>query len=145
MLFLFLENHKITDVQIHNEVLQMLSTTFLGIKMKNPTKLASGILGVNSASLIRVAKEGAGAVTMKSVGPREREGHNNPTVIDLVNGSKLNAVGLLLPGYRNMDEEMEELKVLKKMGVPLIGSVYGTVAAEFREVAEWMAKHKPDA
>jgi len=123
----------------------MLSTTFCKMKMKNPTRLASGVLGVNAASLIRVAKEGAGAVTMKSVGPREREGHNNPTVIDLENGSMLNAVGLPTPGYRNMDEEMEELKVLKKMGVPLIGSVYGTVAAEFREVAEWMAKHKPDA
>ena len=123
----------------------MLSTTFLGMKMKNPTRLASGILGVNAASLIRVAKEGAGAVTMKSVGPREREGHKNPTVIDLENGSMLNAVGLPTPGYNNMGEEMEELQVLKKMGVPLIGSLYGTVAAEFREVAEWMALYKPDA
>ena len=123
----------------------MLSTTFLGMKMKNPTRLASGILGVNAASLIRVAKEGAGAVTMKSVGPREREGHKNPTVIDLENGSMLNAVGLPTPGYNNMGEEMEELQVLKKMGVPLIGSLYGTVAAEFKEVAEWMALYKPDA
>ena len=123
----------------------MLSTTFCKIKMKNPTRLASGVLGVNAASLIRVAREGAGAVTLKSVGPKEREGHSNPTVIDLENGSMLNAVGLPTPGYKNMDEEMHELKALKKLGVPLIGSLYGTVAPEFREVAEWMAQHKPDA
>ena len=112
--------------------------------MKNPTRLASGILGVNAGQLLRVAREGAGAVTTKSLGPRERQGHNNPTVIEWEHGL-LNAVGLPTPGYRNSDEEFEELKALKKLGVPLIASVYGTKWEEFAEVAEYVAQKKPEA
>ncbi|MBI2597932.1 MAG: dihydroorotate dehydrogenase [Candidatus Diapherotrites archaeon] len=122
----------------------MLKVDFCGIRLKNPTRLASGILGVTAQSLIRVARSGAGAVTMKSVGPKEREGHNNPTVIDLECGL-LNAVGLPTPGYKNMEEEMEELKELKKLDVPLIGSVYGTTVGEFVEVAQWLCDHRPSA
>src|SRR3989344_248826 len=122
----------------------MLETSFCGAQMKNPTRLASGILGVNAGQLLRVAREGAGAVTTKSLGPRERQGHNNPTVIEWEHGL-LNAVGLPTPGYRNSDEEFEELKALKKLGVPLIASVYGTKWEEFAEVAEYVAGKKPEA
>ena len=97
----------------------MLNVDFCGVKMKNPTRLASGVLGVTASSLIRVAKSGAGAVTMKSVGPIERTGHNNPTVIDLEFGL-LNAVGLPSPGYKNMDEEMHE-DCNKMMGIDMMG------------------------
>ncbi len=112
--------------------------------MKNPTRLASGILGVNAGQLIRVAKEGAGAVTMKSIGPREHEGHKNPTVIEWEHGL-INAVGLPTPGYKNCDDEFEELKELKKIKVPLIASIYGTKWEEFIEVAQYVASKKPDA
>lgn len=122
----------------------MLSVDFCGIKMRNPTRLASGILGVTASSLLRVAKSGAGAVTMKSVGPRERFGHNNPTVVDIDCGM-LNAVGLPTPGYKNMEDEMAELLELKKIGVPLIASLYGAKIGEFAEVAAWLAEHRPDA
>ena len=49
------------------------------------------------------------------------------------------------PGYENMDQEMKELQQLKKLGVPLIGSVYGTDEKEFAKVASWMAEKKPAA
>ncbi len=122
----------------------MLETEFCGARLKNVTRLASGIMGVNAGQLIRVAKEGAGAVTMKSIGPRERQGHKNPTCIEWEHGL-LNAVGLPTPGYRNYDEEFEELKALKKINVPLIASVYGSKWEEFREVAAYVAEKKPDA
>ncbi len=99
-------------------------------------------MGVNAGQLIRVAREGAGAVTMKSIGPRERIGHKNPTVVEWEHGL-LNAVGLPTPGYRNYDEEFEELKELKKHGVPLIASVYGSKWEEFAEVARYAAEKKP--
>jgi dihydroorotate dehydrogenase (NAD+) catalytic subunit len=121
----------------------MLKTTLCGIEMQNPTRLASGILGVNAAQLIRVALEGAGAVTMKSIGPRERFGHKNPTVIEWEHGL-LNAVGLPTPGYKNYDEEFEELKELKKTNTPLIASIYGTKWEEFAEVAQYVAEKKPE-
>jgi len=121
----------------------MLETEFCGVRLKNPTRLASGILGVNAGQLLRVAREGAGAVTMKSIGPRERIGHNNPTVIEWEHGL-LNAVGLPTPGYKNYDEEFEELKGLKKIGVPLIASIYGSKWEEFSEVARYVVEKKPD-
>lgn len=122
----------------------MLEVNFCGVKMRNPTRLASGVLGVTASSLIRVAKCGAGAVTMKSVGPSERDGYNNPAVVD-IEGGLLNAVGLPSPGYKNMEEEMRELRELEKIGVPLFGSVYGSNAGEFAQVAAWLALHKPAA
>lgn len=124
-------------------MIHVLGTTFCGVNLKNPTRLASGIMGVNAGQLIRVGKEGAGAVTMKSIGPRERAGHKNPTCIEWEHGL-LNAVGLPTPGYKNYDEEFEELKELKKIGVPLIASIYGSKWEEFREVAEYVAQKKPE-
>ena len=48
-----------------------------GIKLDNPTILAAGIMGTTGASLARIAKEGAGAVVTKSIGPEPKEGRNN--------------------------------------------------------------------
>lgn len=121
----------------------MLPTRFCGLRLTNPTRLASGVMGVNAGQLIRVGREGAGAVTMKSIGPKERLGHKNPNVIEWEHGL-LNAVGLPTPGYLNYDEEFEELKELKKIGVPLIASLYGLKWDEFATVAEYVASKKPD-
>ncbi len=121
----------------------MLNSVFCGVEFENPTRLASGIMGVNAGQLIRVAKAGAGAVTTKSIGPKERTGHKNPTVVEWNHGL-LNAVGLPTPGFRNYDEEFEELKELKKIGAPLIASIYGSKWDEFAQVAEYVAQKKPE-
>lgn len=119
-----------------------LKTDFAGIELQNPTVLASGILGTNFALMQRIAKEGgAGAVTMKSIGPLERAGHANPSVVEWEHGL-LNAVGLPSPGYGNMAEEWAELE---KREFPLIASIYGASAEEFSLVAKNVALHRPDA
>ena len=116
----------------------MLETNFAGMKMKNPTVLASGILGTGAELLIRVIKEGgAGAVTMKSIGPREKDGNANPTVLAWEHGV-INAVGLPTPGYKNMEEE---LKTLAESKLPIIASIYGNSVEEYAEVASAVAKH----
>lgn len=120
----------------------MLKTNFAGIKMENPTVLASGILGTGAKIMARVVKEGgAGAVTMKSIGPEERMGHANPSVIAWEHGL-LNAVGLPSPGYQNMEEEWSELSA---RDFPLIASIYGASVEEFATVAKNVALKKPDA
>jgi len=122
--------------------LSFLGTDFAGLKLRNPTVLASGILGTNFEILKRVfAEGGAGAVTMKSIGPEERAGHANPSVIELEHGL-LNAVGLPSPGFQNMAEEWKELEGRK---FPLIASIYGASAEEFATVAREVALHKPEA
>ncbi len=120
----------------------MLETEFLGMKMPNPTVLASGILGTNAEIMRRVVKEGgAGAVTMKSIGPEEMMGHANPSVIEWEHGL-LNAVGLPSPGCESMEEEWKELE---KRDFPLIASIYGASVEEFARVAKSVSLKKPDA
>ncbi len=112
-----------------------------GLKLKNPTILASGILGNVGSSLKRVAQHGAGAVVTKSIGSQAREGHKNPSVIKLEYGY-LNAIGLANPGIRDFGEEV---KNAKEGGVPVIGSVYGFSVREFAGVAETMESYGVDA
>ena len=86
-----------------------MAVQFLGKTLNNPMVLASGVLGNSMDILERVHESGCGLVTMKSIGPEPRDGHKNPTVIDLGSGM-INAVGLPTPGYLNMDNEWESLE-----------------------------------
>ena len=77
---------------------------------------------------------------MKSIGPAPRDGHHNPTVIDLGQGM-INAVGLPTPGYLNMDREWAQLKDRK---FPINASIYGGSVEEFVRVAAFVAEQGPD-
>lgn len=122
-----------------------LSVDLCGIKLSNPTILPSGILGTTKALLKRVAENGAGAVTIKSVSVEAREGHKNPTVIPLFipksesKGGKggllgmMNAVGYSNPG---VEDAVKEFINLHEVGIPVIASVVGTEAKDFARVAE---------
>ena len=117
-----------------------MSIRFLQKTLKNPTVLASGILGNSKDILERVHEAGCGLVTLKSIGPEPRDGHNNPTVIDLGCGL-INAVGLPSPGYLNMENEWAEIE---HRDFPIIASVYGGSVDEYRRVAEYVSSKKPD-
>ncbi|MBI5159149.1 dihydroorotate dehydrogenase [Candidatus Micrarchaeota archaeon] len=121
-----------------------LSVELCGVKLKNPTVLASGYLGVSAGSLLACAKTGAGAVTSKSCNMQGRKGNENPTVItwgDVV----MNAVGLSNPGVKEEIEELEEARSeLKKLGVPLVASVFGGTVEEYGQAVKEISKTKPD-
>ncbi len=117
-----------------------MTIQFLGKTLKNPMVLASGILGNNCDILERVHENGCGLVTMKSIGPEPRDGHKNPSVIDLGHGM-INAVGLPSPGVLNMENEWDDLK---NRNFPLIASVYGGSVREYQIVAEFVSLKKPD-
>src|SRR3989442_15665416 len=108
-----------------------LSVEFAGIKLPNPTILASGILGVSSEIMIRAGRAGAGAVITKSFNRKGREGYRNPSFIE-VHGSYLNALGIPNPG---MEEMKGEIADVRKAGVKVIASVFGFDAEEFAEAA----------
>jgi dihydroorotate dehydrogenase (NAD+) catalytic subunit len=107
------------------------------LELRNPTMLASGILGESGELLLRVADSGAGAVVTKSIGSEPREGHLNPTVVEMEHGL-LNAVGLANPG---IDVFKEEMDVATKADVPVIGSIFGKDAEEFAQLAVKMEEH----
>lgn len=117
-----------------------MSIRFLHKILKNPTVLASGILGNSKDILSRVYENGCGLVTLKSIGPEPRDGHKNPTVIDLGCGL-INAVGLPSPGYLNMENEWADLE---HRDFPIIASIYGGSVDEYRRVAEYVSSKKPD-
>lgn len=117
-----------------------LSTDVSGLLLKNPLVLASGILNQTSGSMLRILKDGAGAVTTKSVSIEPRKGYSNPTLVEVEHGL-LNAMGLPNPGIEEYVKEIEELKnALKKEGIcgVIIGSVVGKDEGEFVELAKRM-------
>lgn len=112
-----------------------LSINLCNIRLNNPTILASGILGVTKALLKRVAENGAGAVTIKSISKEPREGHKNPTVITFEAGM-LNAVGYSNPG---VEKAAKEFTGLQAVGAPVIASVIGTRKDDFCRVIEGLS------
>jgi len=103
--------------------------------------LASGIMGVTGASMARVAANGAGGVTMKSVRTEPVEGNPNPVMI----GEEqyfLNAVGLPGPGVKNVIPELEQFRSLTDS--VLIGSIFGTTHEEFGEAARMLCETSID-
>jgi len=111
-----------------------LRTEIAGVRLRNPTMLASGFLDETGGSLLRVFRAGAGAVVTKSIGPEPREGYANPTVVQLDTGL-LNAVGLPNPGIEEFTHEVKEALTGNAV---IIGSVYGKDAAEYAQVASRM-------
>jgi dihydroorotate dehydrogenase (NAD+) catalytic subunit len=102
-----------------------------GLRLRNPTMLASGFLGVSGQTLSRVVEAGAGAVVTKSSSLRPREGNPGPTIVELPVGL-LNAIGLASPGISLMKDEITEAKT---SGVPVIVSVFGFSVSDYSRSA----------
>lgn len=113
-----------------------------GLRLANPTMLASGILGYATETLERIVEGGAGAVVTKSVGITPREGYANPTIVQ-TNCGLINAMGLPNPGIDEFVKEIHEAK--NTLNVPLIVSVYGFSTEEYAKVAKKAVDSGADA
>ena len=121
-----------------------LSVDLLGVRLRNPLVLASGIWGSCAETLVRAARAGAGAVTSKSCSLEPRVGHPNPTVLAW-EGGLINAVGLTNEGApATRDMLIEAKRGLEPLGVPLIASVFEHSVERFRRVAEIIAEAGAD-
>jgi len=109
-----------------------IAVDLCGLKLRNPTVLASGVLGLSRDLVARVGKCGAGAAVIKSVSLEPREGHHNPTVIAYEAGM-LNAVGYSNPGVA---ETAREFDGVGDLPFPVFASAIGQEADEFAQVAE---------
>jgi len=118
-----------------------LTTKIASLKLKNPTILASGLMDEDAGSMKRIVNCGAGAVVTKSIGLKSREGYPNPTIVELEYGI-LNAMGLPNPG---INEFGEEIKKLKRLNAPIIGSVFGSNSKEFVELGKKMQSYGTNA
>lgn len=95
----------------------------------------------DAGSMQRIFNSGAGAIVTKSIGLKPRDGYLNPTVVELEHGI-LNAMGLPNSG---IDFFKEELLELKKLNVPVIGSIFGKNEKEFVKLAEKIQQFGADA
>ncbi|MGQ9624814.1 MAG: dihydroorotate dehydrogenase [Candidatus Bathycorpusculaceae bacterium] len=111
-----------------------LSVSIAGLRLNNPTMLASGVLGYTAETLEEIAESGAGAVVTKSVGLKPRTGYANPTIVQTKCGL-INAMGLPNPGIKEFVKEIKAAKTVLK-ATPLIVSVYGFSEMEYATVAK---------
>jgi dihydroorotate dehydrogenase (subfamily 1) family protein len=121
-----------------------LSVSLCGVRLPNPTVLASGILGLSHGVLVRVARAGAGAVTTKSISLAPRDGYSNPVVLEW-GGGLINAVGLSNPGVEVMVDEIRAAREqLAPLGVPIIASIFADTIYEFGTIARFISEARPD-
>jgi dihydroorotate dehydrogenase (NAD+) catalytic subunit len=121
-----------------------LSVELCGVRLRNPTVLASGILGLSEDLLIRVGDSGAGAVVTKSCGLKPRAGYPNPVIADWGAGV-INAVGLSNPGVEATAQEIRVAKrALKSRNIAVIASIFAESVWDFGTVAEKISDAEPD-
>lgn len=106
-----------------------LRVSLCGIGLENPVILASGVLGINPGCLKRVEKEGAGAVTIKSISIEPRKGHDSPITVPFDQGM-LNAVGYSNPGLRHAGE----IYMGHDIKIPVFASIIGQKPKDFIEI-----------
>jgi len=116
-----------------------LSVTLCGIKLDNPTVLASGIIGNTGELLKRAGDEGAGAVTTKSISLEPWDGHPSPNVVELEKGL-LNAMGLPNPGAEAF---VEEINIAKQGDAPVIASIVESTIQGYADVISILESSEP--
>jgi len=112
-----------------------------GLKLRNPTMLASGFLGVSGLTLGRAVEAGAGAIITKSSSFKPRQGNPGPTIVELPVGL-LNAIGLASPGIMLMKDEIDEAR---QSGVPVIVSLFGFSVFDYSKSARVAETYGADA
>ena len=119
-----------------------LSVKFCDVTFENPTVLASGILGVTASSLKNVVKNGAGAVTTKSIWLTEHIGHKNPTMFG-TESYFLNAVGLSDAGIEKAKEETFP-EYNKDKPAPIIANIVAYSMDDFEKLTQEITTCDPD-
>lgn len=119
-----------------------LGSKLLGFEFEPPLILASGILDQTAGSMERLVQKGMGGVVTKSIGKKPREGHPNPTVVELETGL-LNSMGLPNQGIGSFKKELQRLKDSVDEE-PIIGSIFASKAENFADLAEKMIQNGAD-
>jgi len=109
------------------------SVELCGFRLKSPTMLASGVLGISFDLFPRILAGGCGAIVTKSIGSEPRVGYKNPTMTG-IEGGYLNAIGLSNPGVDIFAEELEESNRASG-NLPLIVSIFAEGPDSFAKIA----------
>ncbi|HEX9319494.1 MAG TPA: dihydroorotate dehydrogenase [Nitrososphaeraceae archaeon] len=110
-----------------------LSVQIGPINLRNPTMLASGIIGISQDIFESLYSHDIGAVVTKSISVRPMKGYPNPSVVPLGNETYLNAVGLSNPGVLAFSREIS-----KNKEVPIIVSLVGSSEKDFPKMISFL-------
>jgi dihydroorotate dehydrogenase (NAD+) catalytic subunit len=114
---------------------QAIPVDLCGFRLKYPTMLASGVLGISFDLFPRIISSGCGAIVTKSIGVEPRAGYKNPTMTG-VEGGYLNAIGLANPGVEIFREELRGFnEVLSNKSTPLVVSIFADSPENFAKIA----------
>lgn len=113
--------------------MSILETTFCGIKLRNPTVLAAGVLGVSKSYFNELVDNKIGMITIKSISRLPQTGHSSPCVLSFGPGL-INAVGYPNQG---IDEAIKEFKDLHDINVPVMANIIGKNIDDF----DYMSKN----
>ena len=103
-----------------------LSVNVGPMRLRNPTMLASGILGISQDIFERLYNNNIGAIVTKSISVDPMKGYANPTIVPLGNKTYLNAVGLSNPGVYAFSHE-----IMRNKFVPILVSLVGSSEKDF--------------
>ncbi|MGQ9511892.1 dihydroorotate dehydrogenase [Thermodesulfitimonas sp.] len=113
-----------------------------GLRLKNPVVTASGTFGFGVEYAAVVDLTALGAVVLKTVTLKPRQGNPPPRLAETPAGM-LNSIGLENPGVEVVARDI--LPELKRRGVKVIASVAGETNDEYATVAERLAAAGVDA
>ncbi|MDP3729986.1 MAG: dihydroorotate dehydrogenase [Candidatus Omnitrophota bacterium] len=114
-----------------------LETRIGKLKLKNPVMAASGTFGTEYGELIDINK--LGAYIAKTITLNARIGNPPPRVCETPSGM-LNSIGLENGGLDDFIKN--KIPGLKKLKIPLIVSIAGDDAGEFKRLARGLSKVK---
>ena len=107
------------------------------LKLKNPVMAASGTFGTEYAELVDINK--LGAYITKTITLNARIGNTPPRICETPSGM-LNSIGLENAGLDDFIKN--KIPGLKRLKIPLIVSIAGDDAAEFKKLAKALSKVK---
>ena len=110
-----------------------LSVNVGPMRLRNPTILASGILGISQDIFERLYNNNIGAIVTKSISVDPMKGYANPTIVPLGNKTYLNAVGLSNPGVYAFSHE-----IMRNKFVPIVVSLVGSSEKDFPKMISFL-------
>jgi len=111
----------------------MLKVKLFGVEFENPVWTASGTFGFGLEYAPYVDLNKVGAVCVKGLSAKPREGNDPPRIWETPCGM-LNAIGLQNPGVEYFIEKI--VPELKNYKCRVIANIYGSTVEEYVEVAK---------
>lgn len=113
-----------------------MRVSFAGVAFKNPVAVASGTFGFGREFSLRFDLNRLGAICVKGLTLRPRQGNPPPRVSETPMGM-LNSVGLQNPGAESFLRD--ELPFLKKFDTRIIANLSGETVEEYAELADMLS------